>query len=362
MMYEIIIGLGVLVYIVWKYFISAKAEQKLESKDSVQTPVFDEKRCEKCKDIKVKEPLIKPAERYVANDKQSNNLFKDNVELITDTSLSQCIKLNDQFKAHTDKYEHVLNESAELKTENLSKHLSDSFKDPIVRRVRASYDHEKDIQQEITKVIPNGELLTPSLLLKQQKEKALNEKIGKRESPPKERLAEFLEKTIFSDDKIQSIIDNLSLHQNEVKNDSQISIENSTQNGNTISEKASRLQNSIDQIADRIKSLNNNNATNKNDEPVELENQNIVEKRVFKESVQTECDGQLEENKPLLKRIQNQSGFPVGLNFGSVIGELKNRTKNASNGALKPVFRKFDSDTVDNVQACFLCFCSYPKP
>lgn len=350
MMYEIIIGLGVLVYIAWKYLISAKEERKQVCKDAIQTPVLAEKIHVKCGEIELKEPLIKQK----SHEQQSSKIIKDGNKPVCDSNISLCHNIQEKFVASTksDKKVNVFDKLRETKTDYVSKNVGDILKEPLISKSNIQH-HNNNTQQEIT----NDGIITPSLLLKQQKEKTLNEKIGKRESPPKERLAEFLEKTIFSDDKIQSIIDNLSLHQTEVKHETPISKETlkSTEHRNSISEKASQLQNSIDQIADRIKSFNNNSAK-ENDKPIEFDNdtKKLQEKDIIKESVQTECDGQLEENKPLLKRIQKQSGFPAGLNFGSVIGELKNKTKNANNGALKPVFKKFDTDTVDNVQACFV--------
>lgn len=215
--------------------------------------------------------------------------------------------------------------------------------------------HFEERSQPITDTHLNGGLIPPSELLKRQREKS-PEKIGKPESPPKVKFAEFLEKTILSDDKIQSIIQNLSLDKTEnipqeEQNKSKAKIEVYR---DTISDKALKLQSSIDLVADGIQRLNNSCASAINETSPFSEStfkrQKSLE-RVDEEAddKNDELDGNVEETQ-LLKRIQKQSGFPAGLNFGSVIGELKNKTKN---GGLKPVFKKFDSaDTVDDAQAC----------
>ncbi|KAJ2943631.1 hypothetical protein O0L34_g16744 [Tuta absoluta] len=225
---------------------------------------------------------------------------------------------------------------------------------------------QKEDMTTSTNAFVNKDIITPSLLLKNQQEKAAD-KVVKRESPPKERLAEFLEKTIFSDDKIQSIIQNLSLDKTEtapvpapntesildlVTNDIEPEIKE------TISERAAKLQLSIDQTADRIIHLENANVS---DAPSRIspgrdkelkQNELIKTKNEINplnlENENTECDGNIEDI-PLLKRIQKQAGVPMGLNFGSLIGELKSKTKN---GGLKPVFKKFESDdSVDSLDS-----------
>lgn len=182
-------------------------------------------------------------------------------------------------------------------------------------------------------------LITPSLILKRNIENS-HKKTLKRDSPPKERFAEFLEKTVLNDDKLQSIFQNLSLTDCSIDKQSDCVIEpvksdskpDYDKKESLLSEKAVELQNKIDEISDKFKHLNDRN---------DLE---VIRNNEINE------DSNLEVNKPLLlKRLQKQSGLPTGLNFGSVIGELKNRTKNAtSNGGLKPVFKKFETDTVDN--------------
>lgn len=209
--------------------------------------------------------------------------------------------------------------------------------------------------QPITDLLQDG-LVPPSELLQQQREKS-PKKIGKRESPPKERFAEFVEKTILSDDKIQSIIQNLSLDitENIPQQEQNIAEKNDKVNSYTISYKALELQTSIDEGAKRIQRLIDRNATIEKGSTsfadTTFEREKSIEPVVQQPEENTsKIDGDV-QGTLLLKRIQKQSGFPTGLNFGSVIGELKNKTKN---GGLKPVFKKFDSaDIVDDAQACF---------
>lgn len=138
----------------------------------------------------------------------------------------------------------------------------------------------------------------------------------KRDSPPKERLAEFLEKTVLNEDKLQSIIENLSLTKYDIP--------------------------SVNNASEIIKS-------EEFEKPIEV--LNSMRKEGVKAAEIVVKDEAKEEPKPLLlRRLEKQSGIPAGINFGSLIGELKNKTRNPSNGALKPVFRKFDVDTVDTVQ------------
>ncbi|CAH4032886.1 unnamed protein product, partial [Pieris brassicae] len=137
----------------------------------------------------------------------------------------------------------------------------------------------------------------------------------KRDSPPKERLAEFLEKTVLNEDKLQSIFENLSLTKCDIP----------------------------------IINKDVTEVSNKDD--FEIKAVHKVDNAVTKEEVPI-SEEQKEETKPLLlRRLEKQSGIPAGINFGSLIGELKTKTRKAGNGgALKPVFRKFDVDTVDNIQ------------
>lgn len=280
MLLETLIGLGVFIYILWKYWLPSKQEQiQYEKLEVIQS-------------TRIEKELDSTVHKVIPNDPAF--------------------------------------ESVETKRQ-----IFESIKS----------DRKNEIQNNIS--LKTEELITPSVLLKQHHDKLLGEKLARRESPPKERLAEFLEKTILSDDKIQSIIQNLSLDKTELLiHDDTAKVLYSTsevvneplakQEGCTISEKATELQNTIDAVADRIKLFSGNN--------------NLKDSEQLADEV---VENKTEENKPVLKRLQKQPGFPQSLHFGSVIGELKNKTKNASNGGLKPVFKKFDVDSVDNVQAGF---------
>lgn len=279
MLLETLIGLGLFIYILWKYLLPSKQEQiQYEKLHDIQP-------------TKIEEELVSAVNKVVPNDPALENV-------------------------------------------ETKRQIFESIKS----------DRKRDIQNNVS--FKPEEIITPSVLLKQRHEKLLGENVVRRESPPKEKLAEFLEKTILSDDKIQSIIQNLSLDKTELLiHDDPAKVHYSTskviepldkQEGQTISEKAAELQNTIDAVADTIKRFNGNNFAKDSEQPAD----EVVENKT-------------DENKPVLKRLQKQPGFPQGLNFGSVIGELKNKTKNASNGGLKPVFKKFDVDSVDNVQAGF---------
>ncbi|KPI97236.1 hypothetical protein RR46_09143 [Papilio xuthus] len=154
-----------------------------------------------------------------------------------------------------------------------------------------------------------------------------NVKFHKRVSPPKERLAEFLEKTILNDDKLQSIIQNLSLDKTEFETEI---LPLNTKKDETLNKKLNGFHNTEEKPAINGFIVNSVKETerNKDDLDVTLNNNNNI------------------ENKPYLRRLQTQ---PAGLNFGSVIGELRSKTR-CTNGAVKPVFRKFETDAVDNAQ------------
>lgn len=222
-----------------------------------------------------------------------------------------------------------------------------------------------DIQkvQKVTTIEP--EIITPSKLLQQNRNKYNLEYNCKRDSPPKERLTEFLEKTILSNDKIQSIIQNLSLDKTDapkvkepeiILNETLLCSEDKPVL--SISERAAKLQDSIDEIANKFKDLNDGNLviTSKPNKIREEVNQyvDIPPVTVKDEATEKENEEQekVQESNPLLKRLHKQSGFPGGLNFGSVIGELKSKTRNANNSGLKPVFKKFDPDSEISAQAC----------
>lgn len=187
----------------------------------------------------------------------------------------------------------------------------------------------------------NDDLITPSILLKQRQ--LLKQKGTKRESPPKEKLTEFLEKTILSDDKIQSIIQNLALDKREIlihEEPAKLQYPTSKEikplfreQGYTLSEKVVKQHSTIDDISEQINRFKYSNLVKETKEP---ENYN--------EPVQHKVP----EETPYLKRLQKHPAIPTGLNFGSVIGELKNKTKN---GGLKPVFKKFEVDSINNAQA-----------
>ncbi|GBP24048.1 hypothetical protein EVAR_10149_1 [Eumeta japonica] len=125
----------------------------------------------------------------------------------------------------------------------------------------------------------------------------------KRESPPKEKFAEFLEKSILSDDKIKSIIENLSL----------------------------------DKEAADLLTPNSQNVPVIVDDKPEI---STVSETPTHDNDKRETDdlhvSEDENRAKLVTRVQKNPAFPSGLNFGSVIGELKNKTKNGGNGATKP--------------------------
>lgn len=273
MFIEVLIGLGLLVFLLWKFLLSSK-EEHLE--------------CDKSE-----------------HSQNSSSIYYDKEE-----SVQNLVNKFDSIS----KKQIVDNEI--IKTQPYKKSLK------IPEEIFNIISHEKD------------DLITPSILLKQRRERLLSEQLTKRESPPKEKLAEFLEKTILSDDKIQSIIQNLSLDKSEIliheepakilyptTKDIQYFVKKEEY---VLSEKAVEQQACIDDISNIINRFNTINSCG--------QDQNNL------------------EEKPLLKQIQRQPGFPSGVNFGSVIGELKNKTKN---GGLKPVFKKFDSL---DVQAGFFLY------
>lgn len=363
MIYELLIGVGVLVYLLWKYLLTEKKEgNKLECKEAIldKVPVDlakslgGELKIPLTKDTEKKKELqqsekpnkVETNETCIRNDFKTTeyNLKEPLLKTLEDKNIDIIVQLPKK----TEPNEH----------QELSKHVvnirNDAFEDSIKSIEVNKSTHNNVVDQEFPPTSKNDEIITPSILLKQQQEKT-SEKIGKRESPQKERFAEFLEKTILSDDKIQSIIHNLSLDKTEsVYKDPitprAIDIQQVvTENGNTISKRASKLQESIDQIADRVKRLNDINVSKECKEHIDQEIQDHREPEP--KQIDSQIDKKPEEN-PILKRFQKQPGFPPGLNFGSVIGELKNKTRNA-NGGLKPVFKKFERDAMDNAQACF---------
>lgn len=280
MIYETIIGLCMLVYVLWKFLLSPKWSTNVE--------------CSEVHNVVIKETP--------SPDKS--------LETLEGTKKKKSTEKDFQTKIDT---------------------LKNNQKNTLIDNV---------IKQDIS-----TDLKTPSLLLTENRKNynsTFSEKVIKRESPPKERFAEF-QKSILSDDKIQSIIQNLSLDIHDVSPEKHLESEIKPliiENTN-ISEKAVQLQKSIDEIADKIKLLNDTVITKDIDRIESL-------KLSKSDNLNTPTREDIEnipvvENKLLLKRLQKQSGLPTGLNFGSVIGELKIKTKNASNG-LKPVFKKFDVD------------------
>lgn len=313
MFYEVIIGFGVLLYLLWKYVLSTNQNAD---------PYVE------CEDTKLE---IKDSQTEL-----SNSIKVDNNDL-NNYLLQELPEAQQQLLNPNKELEVFLSNNLQCKDIVTPSELLEKIKD--------KNKTEKDIREghiPTSEVHKKVEVLKPSIFLEQTKKKILNEKVGKRESPPKEKFAEFLEKTILSDDKIQTIIQNLSLDKTHaVKHDESTGIldyevQPLSDVRSIVSEKSAKLNESIDQIADKIKQLNDTN---------------IVKQHVDIQNDLTNSNNTTEVNKPLLSRIQKQSGFPIGLNFGSVIGELKSKTKN---GGLKPVFKKFDADVLDGSQACIL--------
>lgn len=313
MFYESIIGVCVLLYLLWKYLLSAKREQ------IQQVEFSDHEFAEK--------QTVKPL----------------------GNSLNVSKEIQDEIKVSTF-------------------HLKDNnFK---------TFEENVSVRHNIVDIVDKKyETVNNPLVIHEN-----YKNVGKRASPPRERFAEFIEKTLC-DDKIQSIIQNLSLDNHELFKYDEPNKENIKEiepefkpfivKNNTISEKAVKLQNSIDEIADKIKLLSDTKTIKDNESSHEsLILPSIIKARATKLE-QSYTSEQVIENKTddnkLLKRMQRQSGLPTGLNFGSLIGELKNKTKNASNGNLKPVFKKFDTDygSVDDAkvlkQSLQMFYCDYFK-
>lgn len=337
MIYESIIGLCVLCYLLWKFLLSNREQIKLEE----------------CKDIDdfVEENSSKKIEDSIV---EKQNVTNNNA------TVSSIVEKKNVTNANSTKVINTVENTPESII-NYEKSLveTDLFSDKNIHSTPNKY---------ISK-LQNCDVIIESF---ERKETTVIEKVLTRESPPKERFAEFLEKT-FSDDKIQSIIQNLSLDTEFLKSDSHVTLtkqENKhldkelkpliIESNNTISEKAVKLQQSIDEIADKIKLLSNVNITkDKEVENERLSTNNVcVKENLLPSAIKARSKLAAEaveikhiEDKPFLNRIKRQSGLPTGLNFGSVIGELKSKTKSSSNG-LKPVFKKFDinADTVDNSQ------------
>lgn len=290
MFYGVIIAFGAVLYLIWKFVFAKNLQPTLKAASTLQN-----------------EPSI-----------------EHNKDIIDSKTGSQNVVVEKE------SYQQVEIKSIENKNNNVSNVTT--YKD-------LQSDIVKSISTEevITKNVEDTNIITPSLLLKQRNQNN-HDKSFKRQSPPKERFAEFLEKTVLNDDKLQSIIQNLSLNEcSLIKPIDDAEIEPSKQES-PISEKAIRLQESIDEIGDRLKNIDA-----------------IITESVTENKTDVNKTDDTTTVKPLLlKRLEKQTGLPGGLNFGSVIGELRLKTKNASNGNLKPVFKKFDIDTVDNTEARLL--------
>ncbi|XP_037301671.1 uncharacterized protein LOC119191914, partial [Manduca sexta] len=183
-------------------------------------------------------------------------------------------------------------------------------------------------------------------------------------------------KTILSGDKIQCIIQNLSLDKTELLTNDESKLLDyevkpiekikQSQNEKLLNELNKIHLNHSKKISNDFNIVNNDNIV---EDPVIKKTDAPIIKKAEESIIQNEEDPikksvkpiikKLEESiitkpgeNPLHKRLQKQSGIPAGINFGSLIGELKSKTRNASNGGLKPVFKKFDaeSDAVDSVQ------------
>lgn len=296
MFYETIIGLCVLLYLLWKFLLPSKREQ-------IQ--------------------LLEPEENYELKENQTltplQNTFNVTKETQHEVKVSTtCVKENNK---ETDEEEVTVRHKA---VGNVGNKYESSINPFVIHK------NNKNVDDTLLK------------------------NVGKRESPPKEKFAEFIEKTLC-DNKIQSIIQNLSLDNELFKYDepNKENIKDIEREfkplivENNISEKAVKLQKSIDEIADKIKLLNDTKIIKDNEPTNEClvlpSAIKAVQAKVDSVPVQQSTENSIDDTK-LLKRMQRQSGMPMGLNFGSLIGELKNKTKNASNGNLKPVFRKFDID------------------
>ncbi|XP_028168519.1 supervillin isoform X1 [Ostrinia furnacalis] len=363
MILQLIIGVATCLYLIWKYLLSNKREQLTITQ---QSEAKDIKTQAKPKDL-INHDNVEKKESFI--DYSQKEEHKNTSQIIAeepskDNSIEKkkLIPPFDDSTFNSVKHEPLIVSSkpilpeiqwglqGEFKTNGVkdfsaSKKLIDDIftsydnktpKEPLVENEGItsvfSNTFNADIQG-VPKITPIelNDVITPSQLLQRQKEKIIEKPIPKRESPPKERLTEFLEKTVLCDDKIQSIIHNLSLDKtDEPKAEFDVLKESLIHNKvkPVKSEKALRFQESIDEIADKFKQLSKDVKVNEVSQ-AETKQEEVV------------------EEKPLLKRLQKQPGFPSGLNFGSVIGELKNKTKN---GGLKPVFKKFDPDSDYNAQ------------
>lgn len=327
-----------LCYLLWKFLVTSRGQIKLEE----------------CKDI---------------DDFVNRDFIQKTEASSVDAKLSVATNNNEN------KIQHVNNIRATEAFETVQTAQETSTRDDEKSFIETDYSDDKNIFSLPNKSVSKIQIRDVIIERFALKETSIIKKTVKRESPPKERFAEFLEKT-FNDDKIQSIIQNLSLdnadffkcdsHKSEYdKDNTDLNRELKPliiESKNTISEKAVKLQQSIDEIADKIKLLSNVSIVrDKEFENEVVPTNNVCSKEnllpstikaLSKQAEEAPNEIKTSEDKTFLKRIQKQSGLPSGLNFGSVIGELKSKTRN-SNG-LKPVFKKFDidvlRDTVDSAQ------------
>lgn len=160
---------------------------------------------------------------------------------------------------------------------------------------------------------------------------AVEKRERKRDSPPKERLSQFLEKTVLQDDKINTILRNLSLDKSSDILDLTL----------TPIEKETNKQIPI------VKNVNNIDINAFNDKINENSNKYLQTDYNDTADFSKKANPFIEQHTTDVKISKNPL-IPGGLSFDSVIGELKNK---ARNGGLKPVFKKFEVDAVDNVQA-----------
>ncbi|CAH2245482.1 jg8723 [Pararge aegeria aegeria] len=323
MFYGVIIAFGALLYLVWK-FLFAKGFQTsvIPAASAHDERELISKKDEANTNAKVSLFEAQPNPDRTGIDNTCNRL--ENLSLRRRSNSEQILKIKNVESEENKAYDPYL----QFKRENKQNNFTKNTVPEVV---------EKYVIQS-TQILQDKKFISPSLLLKQQNEKKQHEKLVKRISPPKERFAEFLENTILNDDKLQSIIQNLSLNECTVESTKVAEVLpafSRIREESPFTEKAVELQKSIDQIADRVKRLNE----------INIDSDVLPENKKEDEAEEKEC------KSLFLRRLEKQTGLPTGLNFGSVIGELKLKTKNAGNGGLKPVFKKFDIDTVDSQES-----------
>lgn len=357
MFYEVILGLTVLVYFFWKLLLSSK-----------QGSIKDDE----YKVVQTVEEADKP---------------------VSQTNPAQC----------NDKLDLTVIESINLTQENKVQNESDNC-DATDRKLTHKLKTVTKRQVSSPNAKKTEEIITPSALLKKQEEKAKEANSPKRESPPKERFNEFLEKTVLNDDKINSIIQNLSLDTSTriklpkldepplldltitpiERNDTHAAAQtenklNFTYELNNIlkpnKEKFVEHKDTGETLENKSNIRNKLNDIFKPNGDAKIKHRHTIAipddiseqfESVLKYNESLPDDGidslfdeiagkqqRPEEPTLIVQRIQKGPGFPAALNFGSVIGELKNKTKN---GGLKPVFKKFEADTVDNAAVRILHF------